>query len=111
MDFCGLISWQTEGNMWRSDSDVDSSSDDDISDNASPPPERQRSMSVPPESFSEEETNALFEISKCMETTITKTTHQNIFRFPRAVLIKMVEVRALVPGPNGARGNSYQVLI
>ena len=86
--------------MWESESEEDSDEDE----NASLPPERQRSVSVAPESFNDLEMNALFEISKCYDAVISQTTHGNIFRFSRNVLNKMLEVRAIVPAR--ARGNS-----
>jgi hypothetical protein len=89
--------------MWESDSDEESD-EDDSSEKASLPPERQRSVSVVPESFNDLEMKALFEISKCYDAIISHTTHENIFRFSRNVLHKMFEVGALVP--SRARGNS-----
>ncbi len=88
---------KTEGDvekMWRSDSDAES--DDDVQSNAaSYIPDRQRSVSIVPESFSDVEINALYEISRCYDPTISRLTHEAIFRFPRSVLGKMVEVGAL----------------
>ena len=91
--------------MWESDSEEESD-EDDVSEKASQalPPERQRSVSVAPESFTDLERNALFEISKCYDAVISRTTHENIFRFSRNVLNKMLEVGTLVL--SCARGNS-----
>jgi hypothetical protein len=89
--------------MWESDSEEDSD-EDDTSEKASLPPERQRSVSVIPESFNDLEMNALFEISKCYDAVISQTTHQNIFRFSRNVLNKMLDIGTLVA--TCSRGNS-----
>ena len=100
---------QNDAKMCQSDSEEDS--DDDSSENASLPPERQRSLSVAPDSqvFSEEEAVALFEVSRCPDSNITPTTHANIFRHSINVLNKMVEVGALIPTASRNRDQCFQV--
>ena len=100
---------QNDAKMCQSDSEEDS--DDDSSENASLPPERQRSLSVAPDSqvFSEEEAVALFEVSRCPDSNITPTTHANIFRHSKNVLNKLVEVGALIPTASRNRDQCFQV--